>query len=574
MRSRRWFIVVPVIAVLLVSMIGMRPPAAARRRANFGETYIAEYWKFYPTDAAGAGLHRFDGVLPDRSAAAIEAWINRNRNFRAGLDGYPTENLSTSARVDYRILGYAIGKEFLDFTVLKRHRRDPMFYDISWGLLNYIRRDYAPLDHRIGAATKLLDAAPQLFQDARANLDDVLPEIYCRVAVANLTGSAEFVRKDIVDAFALVKDPAARTRLKTAATRAAAAIDAFVAYIETEKLPRSTDDFAIGESAFLQLLRDTEGVDISIDTLRAIAQRDLDRNLDRARDIAKQHFPGKSVADVMGVMKSNAYTPDELIPSIAAELEEIRQFCIDHEVITIPSDVRAMVAETPKFARWASAMMSTPGPFETVATEAYYDVTPVDPKWSAEEQRQWLADFNRFVATNVSVHEAYPGHYVQFLHSNRAKSELQKIFVSYAGSEGWAHYTEEMMLEEGFGGGSPLYEIAQLQDALLRNCRFICAIDMHARGMTIRKATEFFIENTFLEKLPARREAERGTFDPGYFKYTFGKLQILKLREDYKKKTGDAFSLKRFHDDLLSHGLPPIVVVRERMLGSDSGPSL
>jgi uncharacterized protein (DUF885 family) len=277
---------------------------------------------------------------------------------------------------------------------------------------------------------------------------------------------------------------------------------------------------------------------------------------------------------VMDLMKTNVYSADALIPSIGAELEQIRQFCIDRNIVTIPSEIRAIVTESPKFARWATAMMSTPGPFERKATEAYYDVTPVDSKWSADEKREWLADFNRYVAANVSIHEAYPGHYVQFLHSNRAPSRVQKVFVSYAGSEGWAHYVEEMMIEQGFGEGDPFYEVAQLQDALLRNCRFLCAIDMHTNGMSVKDATKVFMDNAYLEELTARREAERGTFDPGYFKYTLAKLQILKLRDDYKKKVGESSSLKSFHDSLLRYGMPPLVVTRERMLGKGSGPSL
>ena len=322
------------------------------------------------------------------------------------------------------------------------------------------------------------------------------------------------------------------------------------------------------------MLRLTEGLDIPLPRLREIGEADLKRNLARAREIVDRNFPGKSVADVMTMMAQDVYTAETLIPSIAEQAESVRQFLVDHDIITIPSEVRALVTETPKFARWATAMMSTPGPFERNATEAYYDVTPVDPRWSEKEQREWLESFNRHVALNVTVHEAYPGHYVQFLHSNRAQTDIQKAFTSYAAVEGWAHYAEQMMVEEGFQADSPLYELGQIQDALLRNCRFLCAIGMHTEGMSVEAATSFFMENVFLGELPSRLEAERGTFDPGYFKYTLGKLQILKLREDYRKANGKTFSLRAFHDKLLSRGMPPVEVLRAYMLGPGAGPSL
>lgn len=540
---------------------------------GFAAGYLGAFWDFHPFRAAGAGLHEFDGVLPDRRAPAIRDWVRFNQDAARQLMGINRESLRPDKKVDFDILKYTMGAELIEFDELKVHNRNPMVYDVSWGLLNLIRRNYAPLEVRIKAATKLLEATPRAFEQARTNLDEVLPQVFCKVAISNLKGSADFIRTDLVQAFASVKNDDARAAFETAAKRAARAVDEFVAHLKSEKVPRANDAFAIGERVFGKMLRDTEGIDISLSTLLALGHDDLQRNLTRARTVAEKHFGGKSVKEVMGMMKSRAYTADMLIPSIASELDEIRRFCLDRNIISIPSEVRPIVAETPKFARWATAMMSTPGPFEKVATEAYYDVTPVDSQWTADEQRQWLADFNRYVATNVSVHEAYPGHYVQFLHTNRAGSDVQKALTSYAAVEGWAHYAEQMMIEAGFHADDPMYEMAQIQDALLRNCRFVCSIRMHTQGMSVDQATKFFMENAFTEELPSRREAERGTFDPAYLKYTLGKLAILKLREDYRKKAGELFSLKRFHDELLSRGMPPISVTRERMLGPNNGPS-
>jgi len=259
-------------------------------------------------------------------------------------------------------------------------------------------------------------------------------------------------------------------------------------------------------------------------------------------------------------------TADRLIPATRDMLEEIREFLIEQGVISIPSEVRALVDETPRHMRWAFAMMDTPGPYETTATEAYYYVTPVEPDWSAEEAETWLRTLNHFALTDISIHETYPGHYVHFLHYANAPTEVSRRTDSYAFTEGWAHYAEQMMWEEGFCGGDPRFRLAQLTEALVRNCRFVCAIRMHAHGMSVDEATRFFVENAFYDELPARKEAERGTFDPGYFSYTLGKLQILQLREDCKAAWGSDFTLKGFHDRLLSRGAPPVELMRRVLL--------
>ncbi len=572
----KWVVIALILASTLVPGVQAEKPEprSADGWNDFSRNYLREYWKAQPFRASAAGLHEFDGNAPDRSQQAIDAWIRFNREAAGKMDQFDVQSLSPDERIDREIIRCAIGTELLEFDDLRAHQRNPMSYDVSWGLSDLIRRNFAPLETRMQAATRLLQATPEVFRIGRSNLVDDLPRVFCRVAAANLGGSVDFIRGDLVEAFATVSDEALQARFRLAASEAASAIDAFVKHLLNETPPRADASFALGSDMYAKMLRNTEGLDIPLDRLVSLGQADLDRNLDRARKICHEHFDGRSVAEVMDDIKKESYSNDELIPSIAAELEEIRQFLVDRNIISIPSPVKPIVAETPKFARWASAMMSTPGPFETVATEAYYDVTPVDPNWSADEQRQWLADFNRFVATNVSVHEAYPGHYVQFLHTNRSRSDVQKSLTSYAAVEGWAHYTEQMMIEEGFHADDPRYELAQLQDALLRNCRYLCSIRMHTQGMSVEQATRFFMENAFLEELASRREAERGTFDPAYLKYTLGKLQILKLRDDYRRKMGTEFSLKAFHDGLLSHGMPPIAVTRERMLGPNPGPSL
>ena len=298
-------------------------------------------------------------------------------------------------------------------------------------------------------------------------------------------------------------------------------------------------------------------------------------------EAAHQIDPGKPPVEVFQAIQKDHPTEQKLIPDTARDLETIRQFLVDHRIISLPSQVRAQVTETPQFLRATSfASMDTPGPFETKATEAYYYVTPPETDWSAQQKEEWLTAFNYYTTDIVSIHEAYPGHYVQFLHLNASPAtRLEKIFGSYAFIEGWAHYAEQMMVDEGFGaqgngqGSSPQdslraakYRLAQTDEALLRVCRFCVSVKMHCQKMSVDEATRFFQQNCYYEEKPAHQEAMRGTFDPEYLYYTLGKLEILKLREDYRKQQGGKFTLRQFHDEMLRHGAPPIRLLRELML--------
>jgi uncharacterized protein (DUF885 family) len=260
-----------------------------------------------------------------------------------------------------------------------------------------------------------------------------------------------------------------------------------------------------------------------------------------------------------------------LLDETRAMLEELRAFVVDENVASVVSDVRAEVRETPAFMRWAFAAMDGPGPFEEVATESFYYVTPVEPEWSPEQAEEWLSNFNYAALKIISAHEVYPGHYVHFLRHHHAPSDAAKVFGAYSFWEGWAHYCEEMMLEVGYGGGDPRLAFAEAQEALIRICRLLCSIRMHTQGQTQAEATRFFRDNAYMEELPASKEALRGTFDPGYLNYTLGKLMIQKLRDDWQAEQGAAYSLKAFHDELLSHGGPPIPLLRRAMLRHDDG---
>jgi uncharacterized protein (DUF885 family) len=332
------------------------------------------------------------------------------------------------------------------------------------------------------------------------------------------------------------------------------------------------------------MLAETELVDLPPATLLELGMARLKEEQDAFAAAARTVDPDKPPIEVFKQIQSEHPAPENLISDVAKNLEQVRKYVVARKVITIPSEVRAQVKETPQYRRATSfASMDTPGPFEKRATEAFYYVTPTEPEWTDRQKEEWLTSFNYYTSDIISVHEAYPGHYVQFLKLNASPAtKVEKIFGSYAFIEGWAHYCEKMLLDEGYGSSTSStpseeevkraakYRMAQADEALLRLCRLCASIKMHTQNMTIDEATGFFERNCYYEEKPARAEAMRGTFDPGYLNYTLGKLEILKLRYDYQAEQGNEFSLLKFHNELLNHGMPPIRLLREIMLKDKS----
>jgi hypothetical protein len=314
-----------------------------------------------------------------------------------------------------------------------------------------------------------------------------------------------------------------------------------------------------------------EMVDLPVEKVLEVGRANLAANQRDLEEICAKARPGVAVKEVMRELGQHHPTPESMVPDTENMLEEIRQFLIDHKIVSVPSEVRCLVKETPPFMRFAFAFMDAPGPFEQVAKEAYYYVTPVEPNWTDQEKEEWLTKFDYYTLQDVSVHEAYPGHYLHFLHTKLVPSRFRQMTWAYSFVEGWAHYTEQMMLEEKFGGDDYRFKLGQLAEALLRNSRYVASILMHTQGMSVDEATRFIMENAYMEETPARSEAVRGTFDPGYLNYTLGKLLLLKLREDYKAEQGQNFSLQDFHDKVLAYGAPPVPLLRSMLLANDNG---
>jgi uncharacterized protein (DUF885 family) len=540
---------------------------------KLSEEFLSGYLDWRPQYAVYLGLHEYDGKLPDFGKASIEKELVRLKAYHEKLGKLDTAALSPAMYYDFQILQGGINNEIFNFEEVDPFTNNPMTYAGALDVSNYIKRNFAPLDDRLKSVIAIEKKVADMFRNAKLNLKDSLARPFITTAIQIAEGNAAFLKGDVNSAFGRVKNDSLWRAFKIENEKAIFELNSFASYLKTEKLPRATVHYALGREKYQQMLFDEEGITLPVEKILEMGLNELAREKEVFNQAARVINPNKKASDVFNDVAADHPTSGSLISDVTNNMESIRQFIVDHHIVTIPSEIRVQVKETPEFARASStASMDPPGPFEKKAREAYYYVTPVDPAWTRQQQADWLSGFNRYTADLTTIHEVYPGHYVQFLHAMVSScTRVQKIFGSYAFVEGWAHYGEKMMIDEGFENtGDPIvaakYRLAQSNEALLRLCRLCVSIKMHCNGMTVEDAVKFFMKNQFEDEKRAEQEALRGTFDPEYLYYTLGKLEILKLREDYKKQEGANFSLQKFHDQVLDHGLPSIRLLRELLL--------
>lgn len=504
----------------------------------------------------------------------------RLRRFDERLKRFDVAKLSPRAAIDLRLLQTAIRKELFLAQDLAIYEHNPMIYASAIDVNVYVKRKYAPIEDRVRSIIVVENQAPNIMIAAKINLADVLPKPHVELAIQIARGSSDFLKKNLVDALAELKDESLRAAFMQSNRRAATALADYAAWLEKEKLPKATSQFAIGEEKYHRFLAQTELIDLPPATILELGLAELKHEQELFAEAAKKIDAEKPATAVFKQIQNEHPASENLLPEITKKLDSVRKYVVDHKLVTIPTEVRAQVKETPQYRRATSfASMDSPGPFEKRATEAYFYVTPAENEWPEQQKNEWLTSFNSYSAAIISIHETYPGHYVQFLHLNASKAtKAEKIFGATSFVEGWAHYCEKMVIDAGFGSvygpnttdeeirEAAKYRMAQAQQAMLRLCRLCVSIKMHTQGMSVEEATKFFQENCYDEEKPARAEAMRGTFDIGYLNYTLGKLQILKLRKDYDVQEGENFSLRKFHDELLNHGMLPIRLLREIML--------
>ncbi|MBN3456146.1 DUF885 domain-containing protein [Mycobacterium sp. DSM 3803] len=534
---------------------------------------ILEYtYKQNPSNATYLGIHKYDDKIADYSADAIAADAEAVKSFRSRLDGVDADTLTLNAQLDLEQTKHALDGMLLRDEVVRQWAKDPDTY--SSGITNdafvMISRNFAPPEQRLRSLTSRLKLMPNALAQARENLDNP-PRIYTEIAIDQLDGNRDFFATDVPAAFADVKDQALLAEFKTANDAVIAALDDYKGWLENDLLPRSHGSFAYGADTYRKVLDADEMITTPLPELLSVAENDLKHNQEAFAEAARKINPAKPALDVLADVQKDFPPPSELLAVTQGNLDSLARFVGDKQIIDVPPAPPAKVVETPPFLRaTTSASMDIPGPFEKVATEAYFNMTLPDPSWPKNEQDEFMSQWYRASISNVSVHEVWPGHYVQFLYAKDYPSDVRTVFSAASNFEGWAHYCEQMMLDEGLHADDPRYRLAQLQDALLRDVRFIVGIKMHTQGMTVEQAQRMFVEQAYQPAPVAESEAKRGTSDATYGYYTMGKLAILKLRDDYQKKLGDAYSLKGFHDAFVKLGPLPLPLIRKAMLG-DAG---
>lgn len=546
---------------------------------KLSDDYLEGHLAWRPTVGMSLGFHQYDGRITDFRRASLDAELRRLKEFQARLARFDAKRLTREPAFDYRLLQSTIGAEIFAFEGIQSYTRNPMTYVQAIDLTQYIKRDFAPLSNRVQSIIAIEKNTPLLFGAARMNLNRVLPKPFIETAIDVAEGQIAFLEKDLPAGVKPVNDEALLKEFEAANGIALKELRGYIEWLKTERLPHADNSFALGREKYREMIRLTEFVELTPEQILELGLRELKAEQTRFADAARIIDASKSAHDVFKAIQKEHPTAENLLPDTRKNLEAIRDFVAKHRIVTIPSEVRVKVEETPPpFRRTSFASMDTPGVFETNATESYYYVTPTEPDWPEKQKEEWLTAFNYYTTDIVTIHEAYPGHYVQFLALKDSRaSKLAKMVSSYAFVEGWAHYTEQMLLDEGFAAAgnnasrdeqlrAAKYRLAQSDEALLRLCRLVASIKMHTQGMSVDDATKFFTENCYYEEKPARQEAVRGTFDPGYLNYTLGKLMILKLREDWKAQEDARYSLQRFHDELLRYGAPPLPLLRERML--------
>jgi hypothetical protein len=546
------------------------PPAASLAPPDawpqFSQRFLEEYFRANPFFAVQAGRHEFDGQMPDLSAGGIATEVTLLKRLRAEAQAFDAAALSAPERQEREQLYTAIDSDLFFLERARAPFTNPVWYINQLDPDVYLNRDYAPLPQRLKGYIGYAHAIPQIAAAIRANLQTPLPESFVKRAIDGFGGFASFYRQDVGKVFASVADPQAQQELAQANVAAAKAMDDLKTWMESQRA-HTTQAFALGEPLFLDMLKSTERVELPIDKLLEIGTADLERNSAALQAACAQYLPHGTLDAC--VKKVNADKPQGgAVAGARAQLAMLRAYVIDHNIVSVPSDEQAEVAEAPPYNRANAAYINIPGPYEK--NVAYvYTIAPPDPSWSAKERAEYIP--GKALLLYTSVHEVWPGHFQQFLHSNRNPSKIAALWVGYAYAEGWAHYSEQLMWDEGLGNGDPEQHIGQLVNALERNVRFMSAIGLHTRGMTLAQSDRMFRERAFLDAGDSRQQAARGTYDPEYLKYTLGKLMIMKLRSDWVAQHGAAGGDAKqawhdFHDRFMSY-TGPIPLIRAAMVG-------
>jgi uncharacterized protein (DUF885 family) len=552
---------------------GEAPQAAtvAAKAETFPELVDAVFaasFAYAPSNATGYGLHEYDARLEDLSRPRIEARIRELEALLARMRALKRDTLSFDETIDAEALQQQLLADHYELSVVRGWEKNPMAYaGLPGGAVDgLMKRDFAPKAERLRSVIARLKQVPAVFAAGKANVQSP-PREFTDLAIRMTKGSVGFFEGSVTQwaTDAAGGDAALLAEFQQANAQAVAAVKDFARWLETDLLPRSTGSYALGEERFLTKLRNEEMIDVPLPQLLARGEANLEKDYADFVATAKRIDPKLTPAQVMATLEKDHPTAEDLIPSVRRSVEGVRKFLVEKDLVTIPSEVRPHVEETPPYARSGSfASMDTPGPYETKATEAFYYVTPVEPEWTAQHKEEHLRLYNKPVVDLINIHEVWPGHYLQFLYAPRFPTKVRKLVSVGSNAEGWAHYAEQMMLDQGYRNGDPKLRLAQLSEALLRDCRYVTGIKLHTAGWTVEDGARLFRERCFQQPANAYEEARRGAYNPTYLYYTYGKLEIQQLAREYMAAKGA--SLKQFHDAFVAQGSLPLPLVRRLLM--------
>ena len=575
---------IAIFAVVSALMAAMSTPLAAAEPppnggfAAFADDYYKALFTWDPNQATYAGIHDFDDRLADFSAEAFARRASALKRLGDRLAVLRGKSLPAADAIDAEVLDRAIRAELLEIETVRDWKRNPVVYlgKPAEAIDLLMKRSFAPPADRLQLIIGRLKAAPALLGELRKNVANP-PREFADLGLIVAKGSVSFFKSDLAvwAKTAAGGDTSLFAAFEAANATVVAAFESSARWLETDVIPKAQGSYAIGADAFIKKLEAEEMLDIPLDKLLAIGEANLKRDREAFVATAAKINPKLPAIEVLARLTEDHPKPDDLVAWTRGTIERTRRFLIDKQIVTVPSEVRPTIAETPPFMRTGGfASMDTPGAFETKATEAFYYVTPPEKEWEAKRKTEHLRQFNRTGMDIITIHEAFPGHYLQFLNAKLYPTKVRKLYTCGTNVEGWAHYAEQMIVDAGYGDGDPRVRLAQLSEALLRDCRYVVGIKLHTEGWTVERGKKFFVEEGFIEPETAFQEARRGTYNPTYLYYTLGTLQILKLREDYKAAKGTGFSLQKFHDEFVRQGGLPIKLIRKIMLPGDTGPTL
>ena len=560
--------VLTLVLLVLATGCAKKPDTASREKFDdLTRTYIEAAFAFSPSYATYSGSHQFDDSLENWTPDAIRAEEARMRAALAALSTIDPKALDETRRLDYDLFKNGVEGQLFDLTEMRRWERDPGTYNYGFMLEAMIARAYAPAEERLRSLTSRLRQVGRLLANARTNLKNP-PRMFTEFGAGDFEGTVSYLQNDVTKAFSEIHDPVLLTEFERAKASAVSETQKHIKWMRETLLPQSNGDYILGEDRYRKKLRYDDMIDLPLDTLLAVGGRELSRLETRYRDAARRIDSKKSLDEIVAMMRRDHPSVETLLDEARGLLEEARTACDTLRFVHVPSEVRCQVRATPEFAASRSfASFDGPGPFETRATDAFYNITLPGKGWARERVEQHLQGYNRWTLPSVSIHEVYPGHYVHFLYAKNAPTMVRKFTGSGSFAEGWGLYTEEGMLDAGYRRGDPKIEFGIMRWALVRACRLQVGIRIHARGMTMEEGTRFFMEHAGMERANAEREAGRAAFDPTYSVYTLGALQIRKLRDDLRRAEGDRFDLEKFHASILQQGALPVALLRRMLLG-------